>query len=304
MKDALREAVRGFLEQHAPVGATPSEQVWTRLCRELGLTSLSMEDFEEVAVVLQETGRVLLQAPYLPTVVASVVLGELDAGDLLPGLHDGSTPAAVAWEDLSMVADAAAARLLLVATVDGLTVHTDFRATELVGMDGTRPCAAVDGSMAAGRRVGGGDAGTFMRDVGLVALAAESVGAARRCLELTVAHLLTREQFGRPLGSFQALRHRVADLTVELEGAESTTWWAARAVARRAPDLAVVAPLAKAAAADAFAHIAGEMIQLHGGIGFTWEHVCHLYFKRAWATRLRDGGPLALRREAFALAGW
>jgi alkylation response protein AidB-like acyl-CoA dehydrogenase len=134
-----------------------------------------------------------------------------------------------------------------------------------------------------------------------VAMAAEAVGGARRALEMSVEHLKVREQFGRPLGSFQALRHRVADLTVELEAATSTTWYAARAVADQSQDLPVVAPLAKAAATSAFTHIAGECIQLHGGIGFTWEHDAHLYFKRAWTTALLHDSR-ALRRRAFERA--
>ena len=120
---------------------------------------------------------------------------------------------------------------------------------------------------------------------------------------MTVDYLKVREQFGRPLGSFQALRHRVADLTVELDAATSTVWYAARAAATDAPDLPVVAPLAKATAQDAFTHIAGEAIQLHGGIGFTWEHDAHLYFKRAWTTALLHGDSRTLRRTAFARAG-
>src|SRR5665647_844478 len=113
------------------------------------------------------------------------------------------------------------------------------------------------------------------RDLLHVALAAESAGAAQRVVELVVEHLRVREQFGRPLGSFQALRHRIADLTVAVEAATSSAWYAARATS----DLPVAAPLAKAVAADAFAYVAGESIQLHGGIGFTWEHDAHLYFK-------------------------
>jgi alkylation response protein AidB-like acyl-CoA dehydrogenase len=120
---------------------------------------------------------------------------------------------------------------------------------------------------------------------------------------VTVEHLKLREQFGRPLGSFQALRHRVADLTVDLEAATSTVWYATRAAATSSPDLPVVAPLAKAAATDAFTHIAGECIQLHGGIGFTWEHDAHLFFKRAWTTALLHGDARTLRRTAFARSG-
>jgi alkylation response protein AidB-like acyl-CoA dehydrogenase len=103
------------------------------------------------------------------------------------------------------------------------------------------------------------------------------------------------EQFGRPLGSFQALRHRVADLTVLTEAARSSSWYAS--------DDLTAAPLAKAVACEAFATVAGECIQLFGGIGFTWEHEAHLYFKRAWANALAAGDSAALRALAFERSG-
>jgi alkylation response protein AidB-like acyl-CoA dehydrogenase len=113
-----------------------------------------------------------------------------------------------------------------------------------------------------------------------------------------VEHLLVRTQFGRPLGSFQALRHRVADLTVLLEAARSTTWYAAS----EPGDLQVAAPLARALASEAFVTITGEAIQLFGGIGFTWEHDAHLYFKRAWSTAL-SADSKTLKQLAFDRSG-
>lgn len=302
--DELRAAVRSFLDGHAPLRSEPTPHVWQRMCRELGLTGFGLADFAALAVVAEETGRVLLQAPYLSTAVAAVVLAEVGADDLLARLIDGSTTAALAVDGCRQVADAGQAGLLLVAGPDGLHAHEDFTATPLRPLDPTRPLADVELGTGGARQLGGPVDAALLRRLLLVALAAESVGAARECLQLTVEHLRVREQFGRPLGSFQALRHRVADLTVELEGATSTAWHATHAAAATSPELAVAAPLAKAMCSDAFAHIAGEMIQLHGGIGFTWEHSAHLYFKRAWTTRLTHGDSAALRREAFDLAEW
>jgi alkylation response protein AidB-like acyl-CoA dehydrogenase len=284
--------------------------VWKRLTTELGLTGLAVPEaqdgsgasFAEVAVVLEEAGRTLLRAPLLSTAVAAMVLADAGADDLLPPLLDGSGSAAFITDLDSPVANAAGSTLLLIAADDELRVVETSAATvtPVEAMDPTRPLARVDLSGAAARTLG---TAAYAIDLLQVALAAECVGAARAVLELTVAYLKVREQFGRPLGSFQALRHRVADLTVELEGATSTVWYAARAAAERAADLPVVAPLAKAAAQDAFAHLAGEAIQLHGGIGFTWEHDAHLYFKRAWTTALLHGDSRTLRRTAFARAG-
>ena len=323
----LRSAVRGFLDQHAPARAqlAADATTWKRLTEELGLTALPVAEelggagasFVELAVVLEETGRSLLRAPYLSTVVAALALRDVD--DLLPSLADGSAPAALALDGsvrssagrltgtLDQVVDAAEAALLLVSADDGLHVvprdGEGVTVTPLTPLDGTRPQARVELAQAPSRLVGDAVAASHARDLLHVALACESAGAAERCIEAAVEHLKVREQFGRPLGSFQALRHRVADLTVLLEGARSTAWYAARAAAGLSDDLTVVAPLALATCADAFRTIAGESIQLHGGIGFTWEHDAHLYFKRAWTTALLHGEPRTLRHLAATRAG-
>jgi alkylation response protein AidB-like acyl-CoA dehydrogenase len=298
--DDLRSAVRGFLTTHAPVRAqlTDAPSVWKRLTAEMGLMSLPSEGmpFSYVCAVLEETGRVLLRAPYLSSVVAAAALHELGDTTHAAGLADGSVTAALALDGrLDQVVDAAGASILLLANGEDLHVVEDFAAEPLEPMDQTRPQARVVVNTA-GRRVG---SAWHARDLHHVALAAESVGAAQRVVELTVDHLLVREQFGRPLGSFQALRHRIADLTVAVESATSSAWYAARAT----DDLPVAAPLAKAVAADAFVYVTGESIQLHGGIGFTWEHDAHLYFKRAWTTALMHGDSASLRRLAFKRAG-
>ena len=159
------------------------------------------------------------------------------------------------------------------------------------------PALRLSGPGAGGRVV------SRARDVAAVALAVESVGAAARCLETTIAYLGERVQFGRPIGSFQALKHRCADLAAELEVARSTAYYAAWAVAGAPQELAVLAPMARAVCGEALSHIAAESIQLHGGIGFTWEHDAHLYLKRAKASELLAGGFRAQRRLAAERAG-
>ena len=310
--DDLRDSVRGFFDKHAPLRS--DTDVWPRLSTELGLPGLAVAEehggsggsWLELSVVLEETGRCLLRAPYLSTVVAAAAITGAD--DLVSRLADGSARAALALDGdvqvdgdrvsgtLAQVVDAVAADVLLVRSGDALYVVEDFTAEPLTPLDETRPQGRVELSSATARAVG--DA-SRARDLLHVALAAESVGAMQRCLEMTVAHLKVREQFGRPLGSFQALRHRVADLTVEAEAAASAAWYAAKAAADNESHLAVAAPLAKATAADAFAHVAGETIQLHGGIGFTWEHDAHLFFKSAWTTKLMHGSSADLRRLAY-----
>ena len=292
--DDLRSAVRDFLQDNAPVRSNleDSPSTWKRLSSEMGLTSLPVEGapLAWLAVVLEETGRVLLRQPYLPTVVAASALRAAGDDQHLAALADGSLTAALALDgNLDQVPHAADAGVVLVARGDDLWVVETTATDPLEALDLTRPTARIQ--VSAGRSLG---SAWHARDLEHVALAAECVGATQRVLELVVEHLLVRTQFGRPLGSFQALRHKVADLTVLAEAARSTTWYAAG----EPDDFAVVAPLARALASEAFVTVAGEAIQLFGGIGFTWEHDAHLYFKRAWSTAL-SADSKALKKLAF-----
>jgi alkylation response protein AidB-like acyl-CoA dehydrogenase len=136
-------------------------------------------------------------------------------------------------------------------------------------------------------------------DVAAVGLAAEQLGGAQRALDLTVDYTKTRHQFGRPIGSFQALKHRMADLLLEVESLRSAVTYAAAAVADGSDEVPVVASLVKAYASEVYFHVTAEMIQMHGGIGFTWEHDAHLYFKRAKSSELFLGDG-AYHRERLA----
>ena len=140
---------------------------------------------------------------------------------------------------------------------------------------------------------------TRVLDLASVALAAEAVGGAERCLEMSVEYAKTRVQFGRPIGSFQAIKHKCADMLLEVESAKSASAYAGWAAQEDPDELAVVAPLAKSYCTEAFFHCAAENIQIHGGIGFTWEHDAHLYFKRAKSSELLFGDPV-YHREILA----
>jgi alkylation response protein AidB-like acyl-CoA dehydrogenase len=136
-------------------------------------------------------------------------------------------------------------------------------------------------------------------DRAAVALAAEQVGGAQRCLDLAVAYAKERVQFGRPIGSFQAIKHRLAERMVQIETARSAAWWAAGVAALGGAELPQVASLAKARASEAFFSCAAECLQVHGGVGFTWEYDVHLYLKRARAGEGFLGEP-AWHRERIA----
>ncbi|HUY86223.1 MAG TPA: acyl-CoA dehydrogenase family protein, partial [Acidimicrobiales bacterium] len=167
--------------------------------------------------------------------------------------------------------------------------------TQLVTMDQTRKQARVEFADTPARLLGtsgGASAGLSKAlDLAAVALAAEQVGGAQRCLEMSVDYAKTRIQFGRPIGSFQAIKHKCADMLLEVESAKSAAYYAGWAAAEDSDELPVVASLAKAYCSDAYFHAAAENIQIHGGIGFTWEHDAHLYFKRAKSSELFLGDP-------------
>ena len=146
------------------------------------------------------------------------------------------------------------------------------------------------------------DAAPVLREVldrAAVALAAEQVGGAQRCLDLSVAYAKERVQFGRPIGSFQAIKHKCADMLLRVESARSAAYYAGCVAADGAPELPRAASLAKAYCSEAFFHCAAQSIQIHGGVGFTWEYDPHLYFKRAQAGEHLLGDP-AHHRERIA----
>ena len=175
--------------------------------------------------------------------------------------------------------------------------HSGVTRRAATTMDTARRLASVRLDGAPGLLLGdhagaaGGPALARARDLACIALTAEQVGAAQRALDLTVAYTKVRVQFGRAIGSFQALQHRMADLYVLVESARSLSYAAASAAAGGAPDLGLRAAAAKAYCSEALAQVAGQMIQLHGAIGVTWEHDAHRYFKRAHGSGQLFGAP-------------
>jgi alkylation response protein AidB-like acyl-CoA dehydrogenase len=180
---------------------------------------------------------------------------------------------------------------------DGLT------RTALPTLDQTRKLARLDFAGVPATLIGTDGAGQGLLgrilDTAAIAQAAEQLGGAQRALDMAVAYAKVRHQFGRPIGSFQAIKHRCADLLLEVESLRSAVVYAAAAVAEDSPEVPVVAALVKAYASDVYFHVAAENIQIHGGIGFTWEHDAHLYFKRAKASELFLGDA-TLHRERLA----
>ena len=173
--------------------------------------------------------------------------------------------------------------------------------TALSTMDQTRKQAKVELADASGRLIGTDGGGWAVLeqvlDLAAVALAAEQVGGAQACLDMAVQYAKDRVQFGRPIGSFQAIKHKCADMLLEVESAKSAAYYAGWAASELNDELPSVASLAKAYCSEAYFHAAAENIQIHGGIGFTWEHPAHLYFKRAKSSELLFGDPTYHREQ-------
>ena len=199
------------------------------------------------------------------------------------------------------VTDAMASDLFVVtASIDGavglFVVPADAEGLErspMAALDPTRPLGQVDLDVVVGddALLGGGAHPEAVRrtmDAGVVAIAQEQVGGAQRCLEMSVEYAKARYQFGRAIGSFQAIKHRCADMLVAVEHARSVARYAAMAW-DEPTESAIAVPLARSVCSDAYLRVAGDSIQIHGGIGFTWEHDAHLYFKRAKASSLLLG---------------
>lgn len=248
----------------------------------------------ELTILLEELGCAVTPSRFLSNAAAGLLIGAAGSGAqrdaLLPGIASGQETATLALARggvAELVPDADSARWIVLVDEDGATVHDargggvaiEPRAT----IDPTRRYARVtvreDGGAAAGEPLAGPLRPGL--DRAEIALAAELTGIAQRALELTVAYVKERRQFGTPVGAFQAVSHRAAQMLLETEGARSATYFAAWAADAEPASLARGASLAKAAAADAGRHVTAAAIQLHGGIGFTWEADVHWLYKRA-----------------------
>jgi alkylation response protein AidB-like acyl-CoA dehydrogenase len=315
------------------------DRLWKALAAELGLAGLLVPEerggagasAREAAVVMEELGRAVAPVPFLTSaVIATTVLLDAEA-DLLAALAagertaalavplstapDGAFPAAQADAGgrltgvITSVAGAIEADVLLVpaTTGDGVAVYavpaSAAGIVPVVSLDMTRQLADVTFDGVAGELVvaDGEPAVRRALQAGAALLASEQLGVARWCLDTTVAYLNDRRQFGRVVGGFQALKHRLADLYTGVESANAAARYAAAVLAAGDPDVLVATAVAQAFCADLAVTAAEEAVQLHGGIGMTWEHPAHLYLKRAKADQIALGTPGAHRASLAGL---
>lgn len=278
----------------------------------------------DASLVLEETGRGLAMIPFLETACMAVLAlryfgTETDRAAWLPAIAAGSCRAAIAgvgarpewrggalWGTADRVAFGGVAGLLVVVTSCGRVCFVDAGAEGVTcrrtaSLDETRPLYDV---LFSGVVVEAAIVSPEMRarweDAAGALLAAEQVGGAQFCLDSSVEYAGQRVQFGRPVGSFQAVKHMLADMMVRVEAARSGVWAAARAIDAASDDSEEACLIARSFAGEAFHACAGEAIQVHGGVGFTWEHHAHRYFKRARATMDWMSSPGVLRERLAA----
>ena len=307
--------------------------LWTAFATELGLTGIALPEehggaglgMVELALVAEAAGAQVAALPLLGHVMLGQALarGGSDAqkAEWLPRIAGGELIATVAWfavggdqavtenggalsGELKYLPHGAVADVLLVLAGDDAYVvdmkGSGVSVTPHVTMDQTRPLATVSLANAPAQKLADGKAAVAAAlAAGWIALSAEALGGAQAALDRTVAYSKERVQFGRQIGSFQAYKHRLADMMIEIEQARSAVWWAACAADEGSDEATLAIHSAKSFCADTYFMCAGNMIQLHGGIGFTWEHDAHLFFKRARATQTALGNG-SWHREQIA----
>lgn len=297
-REMLRDTVAALVEKRASPEAVREamasdrgydEALWTLLCEQVGAAALVVPEelggaggeLADAAVVIEELGKGLVPTPLLGTTLAELALLAADEADseTLEKLAAGESIGAVVF-DQGYVLNGDVADVVIAAKDGRLTKWTEFTSHPVTSMDPTRRLARVEATATAEL---GADPG--IADIAAILLAAEQIGAASRCLDLTVAYTKERVQFGRPIGSFQSLKHRMADLYVRVQSARAVV---NDAVAAPSP---TAAALARVSATEAFTAVAAEAIQMHGGIAITWEYDIQLYFKRAHGSAQLLGPP-------------
>jgi alkylation response protein AidB-like acyl-CoA dehydrogenase len=281
----------------------------------------------ELALLMEEAGYALLPGPLFSTIMAGAVLQACGSGEqkkkyLLP-IGNGDSRATVAFleagaswnrSDLKItgekltgtklfVTDAGVADLIVVVAGNGVFAvnakASGINVQPMKGMDLTRKIYSVECKNAAAERLSNSGGLERALEITTAALASEMVGGMQRVLETTVAYAKTRKQFGKPIGSFQAVQHMCADMYLETESARSAAYYAAWALEENAPDASSAVSIAKMYASDVSRTVGNRGIQVHGGMGFTWENDLHLYYRRAKASETMLGDA-SFHRERIA----
>lgn len=290
------------------------EALWRELCQ-LGWPGIAISEeyggqglgLVELAILCEELGRTLAPVPFLPCVLASLVIERAGSPEQrarwLAGLAGGETIGALgsARDGVAELVIGAPAAQLLVLVEDGtarMLTREQVEVEPVDSIDPTRPAALVRAGADVGEGLAGDVGGGI--DRALVAIASELVGVSERALEMTVAYVKERKQFGVPVGAYQAVSHRCAQMLLDIEKARAATAFAAWAADADPQRLGEAAAMAKAAASEGGVEVTTSAIQAHGGIGFTWEADVHWLYKRALLDAALLGGA---KRQRVRLAG-
>jgi alkylation response protein AidB-like acyl-CoA dehydrogenase len=336
---ALQEAARDLLDDraghdqvraHLSSGRPYDESLWRALADQ-GWLAIALAEADggvglswvEAAVLLEQIGRHTAPVPFLPSLLALMALAGADEphSEWVGALASGERLGCVGWSKhadalraaasgpawtisgrLGPVEGAAVADIAVVVAADAVfavEIEGSARPPAEAAMDGTRVLSWLTFDAAPAKRLGGAALAAEILDRGAVGASAEILGGSDRVLEMAVQYAKDRVQFDQPIGSFQAIKHRCADMLVDVEGMRSSTWYAAWAISAGDPDASAAASTAKVWSADAAKRVMASGLQVHGGIGFTWEHDLHLYMKRSQFDRL-NYGDAGYHRERLA----
>ncbi len=314
-RDLLAErATFARVRAHAETGSTDAA-LWKEL-RGLGWPGIAISEGYggqglgtiELSILCEELGRVVAPVPFLPSAMAACVIEQAGSDEQrerwLPGLASGETIGALSSAvdgTAELVVSGAEADVIVLVEEDGggrLLTPQDAEVSKVAAIDPTRSAARVSAADGAGESLEDGCPGLGRA---LVAVSSELVGVSERALEMTLAYVKDRKQFGVPVGAYQAVSHRCAQMLLETEKARSTTAFAAWSADADPDGLAEAAAMAKAATSDAGREVTASAIQAHGGIGFTWEADVHWLFKRAQLDAVLLGGAGRHRARVAAI---
>jgi alkylation response protein AidB-like acyl-CoA dehydrogenase len=314
-RDLLAErATFARVREHAEAGTTDTA-LWMELC-ELGWPGIAISESNggqglgtiELSILCEELGRVVAPVPFLASAMAACVIEQAGSDEQrerwLPGLASGETIGALAGAvdgTAELVISGAEADVFVLVEDDGsgrLLAAQDAEVSPVAAIDPTRSAARVSAGDGAGEQLEDGCPGLGRA---LVAVSSELVGVSERALEMTVAYVKDRKQFGVPVGAFEAVSHRCAQMLLETEQARSLVAFAAWSADADPDSLAEAAAMAKAAASQAGREVTAGAIQMHGGIGFTWEADVHWLFKRAQLDAALLGGAGRHRARVAAI---
>jgi alkylation response protein AidB-like acyl-CoA dehydrogenase len=315
---ALRDGARDLLDDHASparvrahtASGNPYDAALWQAMSEQGWLAIELPEADggvglgavEVAILAEQLGAHAAPAPFVPAVLALDVLRTGGADEWVARILEGDAIACVAWDPNAPVAYAPSADVAIVCGPDNIyALELAERPPREPAMDLTRELGWLDPARGTRIDLGGLDARERLLDRGATFTAADLLGGANHSLEMAVDYAKDRVQFGRPIGSFQAVKHRCADMLVDVEGMRSSVYWAAWCIGAADPEASIAASTAKTWCSDASKRVLASALQVHGGIGFTWEHDLHFFLKRGQLDQLTFGDASFHRARLTAL---